>query len=143
MLPGQAEVLGSAECVEAAEAIADGDNSRRAPVGQTHEFAQLATSINRMTEQMLAATQSRMRVEKLATMGRIAAGISHEIGNPVSAIANYAHVLRMRMHVCMPMQAVHAHARPVHAHAGVLAHMHAHTHTHTCTRTRPARRFQR
>lgn len=85
-----------AQCVEAAEAIADGDNSRRVPVGNTHEFAQLATSINRMTEQMLAATQSRMRVEKLATMGRIAAGISHEIGNPVSAIANYAHVLRMR-----------------------------------------------
>jgi two-component system, NtrC family, sensor kinase len=85
-----------AQCVEAAEAIADGDNSRRVPVGQTHEFAQLATSINRMTEQMLAATQSRMRVEKLATMGRIAAGISHEIGNPLSAIANYAHVLRMR-----------------------------------------------
>ncbi len=85
-----------AQCVEAAEAIADGDNTRRVPVGQTHEFAQLATSINRMTEQMLAATQSRMRVEKLATMGRIAAGISHEIGNPVSAIANYAHVLRMR-----------------------------------------------
>ncbi|WP_310570252.1 ATP-binding protein [Gemmatimonas sp.] len=85
-----------AQCVEAAEAIADGDNSRRVPVGQTHEFAQLATSINRMTEQMLAATQSRMRIEKLATMGRIAAGISHEIGNPLSAIANYAHVLRMR-----------------------------------------------
>lgn len=85
-----------AQCVEAAEAIADGDNTRRVPVGDTYEFAQLATSINRMTEQMLAATQSRMRVEKLATMGRIAAGISHEIGNPVSAIANYAHVLRMR-----------------------------------------------
>jgi signal transduction histidine kinase len=85
-----------AQCVEAAEAIADGDNSRRVPVGQTHEFARLATSINRMTEQMLAATQSRMRIEKLATMGRIAAGISHEIGNPISAIANYAHVLRMR-----------------------------------------------
>ena len=85
-----------AQCVEAAESIAGGDNSRRLQAGQTHEFAQLAASINRMTEQMLAATQSRMRVEKLATMGRIAAGISHEIGNPVSAIANYAHVLRMR-----------------------------------------------
>ena len=85
-----------AQCVEAAEAIAGGDNSRRLPVGQTHEFARLATSINRMTEQMLAAAQSRMRVEKLATMGRIAAGISHEIGNPISAIANYVHVLRMR-----------------------------------------------
>ncbi|WP_396207167.1 sensor histidine kinase [Gemmatimonas sp.] len=83
-------------CVAAADAIASGDTSHTVPSASTEEFHQLASSINRMTEQMVAATQSRMRVEKLATMGRIAAGISHEIGNPVSAIANYAHVLRMR-----------------------------------------------
>lgn len=83
-------------CVAAANAIAVGDVTKSVPPAITSEFDQLATSINRMTEQMAAASQSRMRVEKLATMGRIAAGISHEIGNPVSAIANYAHVLRMR-----------------------------------------------
>lgn len=85
-----------AECVAAAEAIAEGQTSRRVPPGETHEFDHLATSINRMTEQLLASHQLRMRVEKLATMGRIAAGVSHEIGNPISAIANYAHLLRMR-----------------------------------------------
>ena len=85
-----------ADVVAAAEAIAGGETSRRAPPGDTYEFDQLATSINRMTDQMLASHQLRLRVEKLATMGRIAAGVSHEIGNPVSAIANYAHVLRMR-----------------------------------------------
>lgn len=83
-------------CVAAADAIARGDVTKSVPPARTEEFDQLASSINRMTEQMAAASQSRMRVEKLATMGRIAAGISHEIGNPVSAIANYAHVLRMR-----------------------------------------------
>lgn len=82
--------------VAAAEAIAAGETSKRVPPGKTAEFDALATSINRMTEQLLAANQLRMRVEKLATMGRIAAGVSHEIGNPLSAIANYAHVLRMR-----------------------------------------------
>jgi hypothetical protein len=85
-----------AQCVDAAEAIAGGDNARLVPPGETVEFSLLAQSINRMTEQMMAANQSRLRVEKLATIGRIAAGISHEIGNPVSAIANYAHLLRMR-----------------------------------------------
>jgi two-component system NtrC family sensor kinase len=85
-----------AESVAAAEAIAGGETSRRAPPGDTHEFDLLSASINRMTEQLLASHQLRMRVEKLATMGRIAAGVSHEIGNPVSAIANYAHLLRMR-----------------------------------------------
>lgn len=83
-------------CVAAADAMARGDSTNIVPMASTAEFNMLASSINRMTEQMAAATQSRMRVEKLATMGRIAAGISHEIGNPVSAIANYAHVLRMR-----------------------------------------------
>ena len=85
-----------AECVSAAEAIAEGETSRRVPQGETYEFDLLATSINRMTAQLLASHQLRTRVEKLATMGRLAAGVSHEIGNPVSAIANYAHVLRMR-----------------------------------------------
>jgi len=85
-----------AESVTAAELIADGHTTRRAPPGQSYEFDQLATSINRMTEQLLASHQLRLRVEKLATMGRIAAGVSHEIGNPISAIANYAHLLRMR-----------------------------------------------
>jgi two-component system, NtrC family, sensor kinase len=85
-----------AEKLAAAEAIAGGEHTRRLVSGETLEFDQLARSINRMTEQLLAANQLRMRVEKLATTGRIAAGVSHEIGNPLSAIANYAHVLRMR-----------------------------------------------
>ncbi len=85
-----------AASVAAAEAIASGDTSRRVPPGGTYEFDQLGRSVNRMTEQLLASHQLRLRVEKLATMGRIAAGVSHEIGNPISAIANYAHLLRMR-----------------------------------------------
>lgn len=85
-----------AQSVAVAEAIAAGENSRAVPRAETLEFDLLAVSINRMTEQMLVASQARMRVEKLATMGRLAAGISHEIGNPAAAIANYAHVLRMR-----------------------------------------------
>lgn len=85
-----------AQQLAAAEAIAGGEHTRRLVAGETREFDQLARSVNRMTEQLLAANQLRMRVEKLATTGRIAAGVSHEIGNPLSAIANYAHVLRMR-----------------------------------------------
>ncbi|MCU0636740.1 MAG: ATP-binding protein, partial [Gemmatimonadaceae bacterium] len=80
-----------------ARAIAAGDASQRVPPGATAEVDQLASSVNTMTEQLLDAHQLRMRVDKLATMGRLAAGIAHEVGNPLGAIATYVHVARERV----------------------------------------------
>lgn len=82
--------------VYAAESIARGDTSKRLPAGDTIEFQALASSVNRMTEQLLEADKQRLRVEKLATLGRLAAGIAHEVGNPLAAVSTYAHVVRMR-----------------------------------------------
>lgn len=85
-----------ADSAHAAELIAAGDTSKRLPPGSTQEFHALATSVNRMTEQLLEADQQRLRVEKLATLGRLAAGIAHEVGNPLAAVSTYAHLVRMR-----------------------------------------------
>lgn len=86
-----------ADAVAATEAIAAGDLSRRLPEGNTREFHALSASVNRMTDNLLEEQSYRLRAEKLATVGRLAAGIAHEIGNPLGAIDGYAHVLRNRV----------------------------------------------
>lgn len=84
--------------VAAAEAIADGDLERRVPAGNSLEFANLSASVNRMTDNLLEERSYLIRAEKLASVGRLAAGVAHEIGNPLGAINGYAHLLRRGAH---------------------------------------------
>lgn len=85
------------EVVATAEAIAGGDLARRMPAGSTRELAALSASVNRMTDHLLNEQAHRTRAEKLATVGRLAAGIAHEIGNPLGAINGFVHILRSRV----------------------------------------------
>ncbi len=81
---------------EAAEQITSGDLERRAPRAETRELDELALCFNRMTERLLDSQGQLVQSEKLATVGRLAAGIAHEIGNPLSAIGTYLEVLEKR-----------------------------------------------
>jgi two-component system NtrC family sensor kinase len=85
------------EIVAAAEAIAEGDLARRAPPMGSVELARLASSLNRMTIRLLEEQTLVVRTEKMASVGRLAAGIAHEIGNPLGAINGYTHILRRRL----------------------------------------------
>ena len=87
-------LLPLAETIPAIEAIAAGDLARRVPIGASEEFANLATSVNRMTDRLLDERTHLVRAEKLAGIGRLAAGIAHEVGNPLGAIHGYVHMIR-------------------------------------------------
>ncbi len=74
----------------ATEAIADGDLERRVPADGPIEFATLSANVNRMTDDLLEERSSLIRAHKLASVGRLAIGVAHEIDNPLAAIHGYA-----------------------------------------------------
>ena len=80
----------------AADAIIAGDLDARAPAAETADFTGLGERVNRMTDHLLDAQGQLLRAEKLATVGRLAAGIAHEIGNPLGGASTYVEVLRRR-----------------------------------------------
>lgn len=105
------------ELIEAADAIAGGGSDQRLPVRGSGPLARLAAAVNRVTERLvrheellgenirslqdvnreLRETQETLlRSEKLATIGRLAAGVAHEIGNPLGAVIGYLDILRRR-----------------------------------------------
>ncbi len=48
----------------------------------------------RLNRELGQAQQSLIRSEKLASVGKLAAGIAHEVGNPISAVLGYVGMLR-------------------------------------------------
>jgi len=82
--------------VAVTEAVAGGDFAARAAGAETQEFDVLAERLNRMTDYLLDVQGQLIRSEKFATVGRLAAGIAHEVGNPLGAVGTYLEVLRRR-----------------------------------------------
>lgn len=79
-----------------ADRLADGQVSGPPPQFETRELAHLADRFHSMAEQLLDVQSQAVRAEKLAGVGRLAAGVAHEIRNPLGAFGNYVEVLRQR-----------------------------------------------
>jgi signal transduction histidine kinase len=47
-----------------------------------------------MTESLVRQREQLIRTEKLASVGQLAAGVAHEIGNPLAAVLGYVDILR-------------------------------------------------
>lgn len=89
--------------------------SARCSVGRQDELGNVAEALNEMASKIqdkekklfltieslkqanaeLEARQNeQLQIEKLASIGRLAAGVAHEVGNPLGAIAGYIDILK-------------------------------------------------
>ena len=103
--------------VDQAEGIARGEHGRRLAVTGADELKRLAESVNGMADRLIhhqerlrrnvaslnetnkalsLAKRELAQSEKLAAVGRMAAGVAHEIGNPLGAILGYVEVSTRR-----------------------------------------------
>ncbi|MEO8183339.1 MAG: ATP-binding protein, partial [Deltaproteobacteria bacterium] len=92
---------------EAARGVTLGSRQLLVPTTRVRELRDLGTSLQRMTDSLLAkedslqreierveratrelghAQRDLVRSERLASVGRLAAGLAHEIGNPIAAL---------------------------------------------------------
>jgi len=82
------------EMTALATRIGDGDLSGRIPVRSADEVGELASAFNSMTTQLAESREALVRTEKLAAAGRLAAGVAHEINNPLASLRACLWVLR-------------------------------------------------
>ena len=85
----------------ATEAIARGNFAEQVPVRSSDEISALARTFNAMAdalrerdEQLKEQTRLQLtRSERLAAVGRLAAGVAHEINNPLTGVLTFSHML--------------------------------------------------
>jgi two-component system, NtrC family, sensor kinase len=78
-----------------ADALALGEFPAHAPQASA-ELELLASRYRVMAENLLDVQSQVVRVEKLAGLGRLAAGVAHEVRNPLGALGTYVEVLERR-----------------------------------------------
>jgi two-component system NtrC family sensor kinase len=83
--------------VEATNRIAMGDLRQEIPIQSRDELGDLTRSFNRMVRNLSKTQNELVRSEKLISLGRLSAGVAHEIRNPLNAIKGaIVHLKRRR-----------------------------------------------
>ena len=76
--------------------VAEGDLHTTIPARARHELGDLARAFNDMTRRLGEAQRQLTQADKLASIGRLAAGVAHELNNPLTGVLTYASFLEKR-----------------------------------------------
>jgi signal transduction histidine kinase len=103
--------------IKIAKGYTDIEKLQFSPDKRSYEFNELSGALNRMVQrietdkeklqyslkmlqeansELKTAQADMMRAEKMASIGRLSAGIAHEIGNPIGIVLGYLGLLRNR-----------------------------------------------
>lgn len=82
--------------VEATKSVASGNLNPTLAMNSNDEMGTLARSFNNMTKKLAEARMQLFQSDKMASLGRLAAGVAHEINNPLTGILTYSSFLLKR-----------------------------------------------
>ncbi len=82
--------------LKATQQVADGNLAYRVQSPGKDEIGKLAQSFNNMTDKLSEARLQLFQSDKLASLGRLAAGVAHEINNPLTGVLTYSSFLLKR-----------------------------------------------
>jgi two-component system NtrC family sensor kinase len=79
--------------VEATQKVAEGDLGHPIQIKKNDEIGKLASSFNDMVANLAEAQRQLLQSDKLSSVGRLAAGVAHEINNPLTGVLTYSSFL--------------------------------------------------